>query len=269
MSNVFGALFHNLTGGMFAGSPTWAGGNAAWFRQLGRSSRNFALVADLTVALLGGGLKTRQKITGRLADALSELYLLSCVLKRFEDDGRPAGDTRIVELCARGCLDRFDDALLGVIENFPVWWARGLMMWLVFPLGGQYRPAPDRLGHEVVRQVIEPGEVRDRLTRYIYVSTDPNDATGVLEAAFAKAVAAEGAEKKLNRAVRDGRVQRVHGTDWFAEAVKQGVITDAEGQMLRELETLTARVIAVDHFDPAEVRPHFMTPGHNARAAAE
>ena len=39
--------------------------------------------------------------------------------------------------------------------------------------------------------------------------------------------------------------------------------------MLRELETLTERVIAVDHFDPAEVRPHFMTPGHNARAAAE
>ena len=60
-------------------------------------------------------------------------------------------------------------------------------------------------------------------------------------------------------------MQRVHGTDWFADAVKQGVITAAEGEQLRELEALTARVIAVDHFDPAEVRPHFMTPGHNAR----
>jgi len=111
--------------------------------------------------------------------------------------------------------------------------------------------------------------VRDRLTRYIYISTDPNDATGALELAFVKAVAAEAVEKKLNRAIRDGRVQRVHGTDWFAEAVKQGIITASEGDQLRELEALTARVIAVDHFDPAEVRPHFMTPGHNARAAAE
>jgi acyl-CoA dehydrogenase len=25
-------------------------------------------------------------------------------------------------------------------------------------------------------------------------------------------------------------------------------------------------VIAVDHFDPAEVKPHYMTAGHNARA---
>jgi acyl-CoA dehydrogenase len=44
------------------------------------------------------------------------------------------------------------------------------------------------------------------------------------------------------------------------------VLSEGEGQMLRELEQLTQRAIAVDHFDPAEVRPHYMTPGHNARA---
>jgi acyl-CoA dehydrogenase len=266
LSNVFGAFFHNITFGLFGHVPEKAYGTAEWYRQLWRASRNFALVADLTVAVLGGGLKTKQKLTGRLADALSELYLLSCVLKRYEDDGKPANDRHIVALCARNGLYKFQEALRGTIDNFPVAPVRWLMRAAVFPLGTHYKPAPDWLGHKAVELVLVPGEVRDRLTRYIYVSTDPNDATGVLEAAFAKAVAAEGAEKKLNRAVRDGRVQRVHGTDWFAEAVKQGVITDAEGQMLRELETLTARVIAVDHFDPAEVRPHFMTPGHNTRA---
>ena len=83
---------------------------------------------------------------------------------------------------------------------------------------------------------------------------------------FAKVVAAEAAEKKLDRAVRAGKVRRVHGTDWIGDAAQAGVITDAEAQLLREVETLTARVIAVDHFDPAEVRPHYMTAGHNARA---
>jgi len=79
-------------------------------------------------------------------------------------------------------------------------------------------------------------------------------------------VAAEVAEKKLDRAVRAGQVRRVHGTDWIGDAAKVGVITSEEAALLREVETLTARVIAVDHFDPAEVRPHYMTPGHNARA---
>jgi acyl-CoA dehydrogenase len=267
LSNMFGAFFHNITFGIFGHVPEKAYGTAEWYRQLWRASRNFALVADLTVAVLGGGLKIKQKLTGRLADALSELYLLSCVLKRYEDDGKPANDRHIVALCARNGLFHFQEALRGTIDNFPVAPVRWLMRLCVFPFGAHYKPAPDWLGHKAVELVLVPGEVRDRLTRYIFVSSDPNDATGVLEAAFVKAVAAEPIEKKLNRAIRDGRVQRVHGTDWFAEAVKQGIITASEGELLRELETLTARVIAVDHFDPAEVRPHFMTPGHNARAA--
>jgi acyl-CoA dehydrogenase len=81
-----------------------------------------------------------------------------------------------------------------------------------------------------------------------------------------KAVAAEAADRKLDRAVRAGIVQRVHGTDFIGEAVAKSVLTKAEAETLRELETLTARAIAVDHFDAAELRPHYLTPGHNARA---
>jgi acyl-CoA dehydrogenase len=266
LSNVFGAFFHNITFGYFGHVPEKAYGTAEWYRQLWRSSRNFALVADLTVAVLGGGLKTRQKITGRLADALSELYMLSCVLKRYEDDGKPANDRHIVAFAAQNALFHFQEALRGTIDNFPVAPVRWLMRAVVFPFGTHYKPAPDWLGHKCVELVLAPGEVRDRLTRFIYVSQNPNDPTGLLEVAFAKAVAAEVPEKKLDRAVRAGQVRRVHGTDWIGDAAKLGVITDEEAALLREVEALTARVIAVDHFDPAEVRPHYMTPGHNARA---
>ncbi len=265
-SNVFGALFHNLTFGLFASVPEKAYGTAQWYRQLSRSSRNFALVADLAVAVLGGGLKTRQKITGRLADALSELYLASCVLKRWEDDGKPAGDANIVALSARNGLYRFQEAMRGAIDNFPSLPVRWLMRGAVFPLGAHYKPAPDWLGHKCVELVLTPGEVRDRLTRFIYVSRDVDDPTGLLEVTLAKVVAAEAAERKLDRAVRSGQVRRVHGTDWIADAAKIGIVSDEEARLLREVETLTARVIAVDHFDPVEVKPHYMTPGHNALA---
>jgi len=201
-----------------------------------------------------------------LADALSELYLLCCVLKRYEDDGKPVDDRHVVALCAANGLYKLQEALRGAIDNFPVPPVRWLLRAVVFPLGAHYRPAPDWLGHKVVAPLLAPGEVRDRLTRFIYVSRNEDDPTGLLEVALAKAVAAEATEKKLDQAVRAGKVRRVHGTDWFAEAVKLGVLSEAEGQQLRELEALTARVIAVDHFDPAEVRPHYMPAGHNARA---
>ena len=266
LSNASGALFHNVTGGLFGHAPANAYGTADWYRQLWRQSRNFALVADLAVATLGGGMKTKQRITGRMADALSELYFLACVLKRYEDDGKPAGDRLIVEMCARNGLHRFQEALSGAIDNFPSTPARLLLKALVYPMGRHYKPASDRLCGKVVRLAGEPGEVRDRLTRHIYVSKDVDDPTGLLEVTLAKVIAAEEAEKKLERAIRAGTVRRYHGIDWFADAVAKGVLTESEGQQLREVESLVARVIAVDHFDPAEVKPQFAAVGHNSRA---
>ncbi len=265
VGNVFGALFHNVTGGVFGKVPGETGGTAEWYRRHWRASRNFALVADLTVATLGGGLKVKQKITGRLADALSELYFIACALKRFEDDGRPEADLKIVALVCQNGLNRFEEALAGTIDNFPVAPVRWLMRWVVFPFGRSWRPASDRLGHEVVRMACEPGEVRDRLTRYIFVSHDRKDPTGLLEVTLMKVVEAEPAERKLERAIREGAVRRYHGIDWIGEAAAKGVLTADEAALLREVEELTARVIAVDHFDPAEVKPTYVPVGHNSR----
>ena len=254
LSNAAGALFHNLSFGAFASAPPNAGLAAHWWKQLARASRSFALVADLTVALLGGGLKVKQKITGRMADALAELYLLSTVLKRFDDDGRPRADLKLVDYCARNCLFRFDQALRGVLDNFPVRrhaaWA---MRPLVFPLGSWRRPASDKAGKEIVRAALEPGEFRDRLTREIYTSDDPADRVGLLEYTLRKVVANEEADRKLERAIRQGEVKRFHDRDWIAEGQAQGVLTADEAQALAEQRDLVARVIAVDDFDPAEI----------------
>jgi len=273
VSNATGAFFHNLTGGYLAPAPEQAYDMAQWYRQLTRASRSFAFVADLTVASLGGSLKMKQKISGRLADALAELYFIACVLKRYEDDGRLSADTTFVALAAANGLYRFQEAMRGVIDNFPVAPARWAMRLVVFPLGNPYRPASDTLGHRAVKLVLEAPEVRDRLTRYIYVSKNLDDPAGLLEVTLKKVVAAEEAEKKLERAIRAGTLRRYHGIDWIGEAMAKGVVTESEGQQLREVEALTARVIAVDHFDPAELKPGYRAMGHNSRgvesAAAE
>ncbi len=193
----------------------------------------------------------------------------SCVLKRFEDDGRPAADKPIVEFAIANGLARFDEALRGVIVNFPIAPVRWLLRAVVFPLGRHYDPAPDKLGGTVAGLVLKPGEVRDRLTRHIYISKDAADPTGVLEVTLEKVVAAEEAEKKLEKAIRAGTIRRFHGIDWIGDAAAKNVISESEAALLREVETLVARVIAVDHFDPAELRPHYMQPGHNARTAIE
>jgi acyl-CoA dehydrogenase len=117
---------------------------APLYRRLNREAVNFALVADMTVGLLGGGLKVKQKLTGRLADALSELYLLSCTLKRFADDGREPEDLALVQLAVDNGLHRFEEALKGAIDNFPIAPARIAMRWIVYPYGGHRIVSPTR-----------------------------------------------------------------------------------------------------------------------------
>lgn len=272
LSNATGALFHNATFGMFATAPIDAGEMKRWWKQLSRASRSFALAADTTVALLGGGLKTKQKITGRMADALAELYLLSSILKRYQDDGRQWADRKLVDYCAQNCLARFDAAMRGVIDNFPVRWGAWIVGPLVLPFGAR-RPASDKDAKAIVRQALQPGAFRDRLTREIYLSEDPDEAVGLLEVALAKTIANEEAEKKLERAIRKGEVQRFHDRDWIKEAEAKNILTTEEARELADLRDLIARVIAVDEF-PAEdlaraARPRHSEPSSNQHQAAE
>ena len=167
------------------------------------------LVADVTVALLGGGLKVKQKITGRMADALAELYLLSCILKRYEDDGCPRADQKLVDYCAENASTASTRRLPARSTISRLRWGGLVMRPLVFPYGFARNPASDKDGKAIVRAALQPGELRDRLTRDIFITDDPKDRVGLLEHTLLKVVAAEEADKKLERAIRKGEVRRV------------------------------------------------------------
>lgn len=256
ISNVCRAYIHNITSGLFARAPRGVPRRVArWYRILWRYSCNFAYISDLTTLLMGARLKKKQKLGGRLADALAELFFLSSILKRYEDDGFPEKDYPIVNLCMTNGLRRFQECLRGAIRNFPILLVRPILYIVTFPLGTWRVPASDKLGHTVSRLVLEPGDVLDRLTRYIFTSDDPNDITGRLEVAFKKAVSAEAAQKKMDLAVRAEKIKRVYGVDWVGEAERQGILTKQEAADVRELEALAERAVSVDHFDPKEIVP--------------
>jgi acyl-CoA dehydrogenase len=255
LSNVFAAFWHNLTGGVFVASPGDSGLTKRWWRQLGRASRSFALVADMSVILLGGSLKRRQRLTGRLADALSELYLLSCILKRFEDDGSQPADRALMHYSAKAALARFDAALDAALADFPHKAAGLVLRELVFPYGMRRNVPSDAEAHAIVRACLQPGAFRDRLTRDIYVSDDPAMPAGLLEHTLKALVANEAAEQRLESAIRKGEIVRNYDSDWIAQAQAKGIVDAEEADRLTELEALITRAIAVDQFDPSEFMP--------------
>ena len=251
-ANFSRAFWHNLSGGRLAAAP----GNVSaelqdYYRQLSRVSASFALVADTTMMLLGGELKRREKLSARLGDVLSDLYLLSCVLKRYEDDGRQTDDLPLVHWNVQQGLYRIQQALDDILANFPSKPMGWLLRRVVFPWGRRWQKASDRLGHQVARLLLKPSAARDRLTADMFVSYDPDDVTGILEYALEKVLAAEPIEAKLAQAKHDGSLD---------EAVDAGLLSAAEAELLREAERATHKVIMVDDFAPEELSPRAVRP---------
>jgi acyl-CoA dehydrogenase len=222
----------------------------------------------MCVGLLGGGLKVRQRTTGRMADALSEIYFISCLLKRYEDDGAVVSERPILDYAVQKAFHSFYAALHDAVDNFPVRYARPLLRFWVFPFGNRARKPKDTLAKDIVQGVLVPGEFRDRLTRNIFVSHDENDPLGLLEVTMKKVIESEDIDKKLDRAIRSGLVKRYLGNDWFKEAVDKRVLSQAEADLLRETERLVSRVVAVDDFDPTALEPHY-TAGKPSRIDIE
>jgi acyl-CoA dehydrogenase len=184
-SNGLRCLLYGLTGASLASAPNNASVEiAGYYRQLTRFSTAFSLVADVSMLILGGSLKRKEKLSARLGDILSMLYLCSATLKRFEDDGRPASDLPLLHWSIQDALYRMQLAFIGLLDNFPVRIAAWKLRFLVFPLGKSFSPPSDELGHEVVKVMMAPGEARDRLTAGIYVPTSANEPLGVLELAL-------------------------------------------------------------------------------------
>ena len=205
------------TGGIFAPAPD-AGGASRFYKPLGRYTSAFALAVDFALLTMGGGLKRREMISARFGDILSELFLLSAVLKRWEDEGRQAADLPLVRLVHGGGLRDHRDALRRNLRQLSEP-AGGVAAALHGAAVRPHRRGPsDRLTEACASILLEPSATRDRLTVDIFHADGEHDGVARLERAFRLKVASHDVRERMRKArVRD-----------IGKARAQGLINDAE-----------------------------------------
>lgn len=252
ISNGVRSLVMGLTGAAFGKVP----GDSytrRYYRKLNRYSANLALVADVSMLTLGGRLKFKERLSARLGDVLSQLYIASAMLKRYEDEGRPAGDRPLLAWAFHDCAHKIELALSEALRNFPIKPVGWALWMLVFPWGRRAHAPGDRLGHRVAALLLSPGDTRDRLGSGTFLTPCENNPGGRINAALPKVVAAEPVERKFLKAVKAGQIE-AHGFEaQLQEARLKGVLNAAEVELLQELQALTLDAISVDDFDPAEL----------------
>ncbi|RDH86026.1 MAG: acyl-CoA dehydrogenase [endosymbiont of Galathealinum brachiosum] len=254
ISNFFRSLWLGLSGARFVSAPG-KGKVRRYYQQLTRMSSCFALLSDTCVLILGGSLKRKEKISGRLADALSNMYIVTAVLKHYEDQGYKNNDLPLLEWACEDSLYNVQEAMKAVMRNFPVPVIGKILNLVIFPLTKPYGGANDKMGHKIARLLLDPSSARDRLTKDIYFTDEPDDAVGRLEHALKLVLDAEDAERKFRDAIRIGLITSQDYNQAVADAISQSIIDQAEADKILAAHEATINAVSVDEFSHKGWKP--------------
>ncbi|MBI2306979.1 MAG: acyl-CoA dehydrogenase [Rhodocyclales bacterium] len=252
IGNGVRALWYGLTGSHFVSVPATVAPEAKrYYQQLTRFSAAFAFLSDVSMLVLGGGLKRREKLSARLGDILAQMYLMSATLKRYESEGRQQADAPLLHWSVWDSMFKAQLAFDGVIANYPSKFVAFFLNRIIFPFGHPYVVPSDDLGHAVAKAIIEPSATRQRLTAETYVPNSEQEAVGAVELALQATLEAEPIEAKIRNAEKDGVFDdnpEANVRDLAHAAFAAGVVTAAEYAVLKRRNELRDIVIRVDDF---------------------
>ncbi|WP_261884748.1 acyl-CoA dehydrogenase FadE [Vibrio pomeroyi] len=266
MSNLVRSLWFGLTDGRGSDTPTPANKTdkqtQRYYQQLNRYSANLALLSDISMAVLGGSLKRRERLSARLGDILSQLYLGSATLKRFESEGSHAEDLPLVHWGMQDSLRQTEVAIDEFLANFPNPVVGRLLRVVLMPFGRIRRAPNDKLDSQVAHILQTPSETRSRIGRGQYLADTQYNAVGKIEKALEVILQAEPLFDKVCKETHQKRA--FLRLDLVAEqGLEKGILTQEEADLLISAEQHRLYTINVDDFSPEELAAKPQYPGQS------
>ncbi|MEZ9528180.1 acyl-CoA dehydrogenase FadE [Vibrio sp. 10N.286.51.F4] len=256
MSNLVRSLWFGLTDGRGSDAPTPSNKTdkqtQRYYQQLNRYSANLALLSDISMAVLGGSLKRRERLSARLGDILSQLYLGSATLKRFESEGSHAEDLPLVHWGMQDSLRQTEVAIDEFLANFPNPVIGRLLRVVLMPFGRIRRAPNDKLDSKVAHILQTPSETRSRIGRGQYLEATEYNPVGKIEKALEVILQAEPLFDKVCKETHQKRA--FLRLDLVAQlGLEQGILTQDEANLLISAEEHRLYTINVDDFSPEEL----------------
>ncbi|MDE1334818.1 acyl-CoA dehydrogenase FadE [Vibrio aestuarianus] len=264
MSNLVRSIWFGITDGLGSSAPT-SDATKRYYQQLNRYSANLALLSDISMAVLGGSLKRKERLSARLGDILSQLYLSSATLKRFENDGRPVEDLPLVHWGLQDSLKQTEVAIDEFLANFPNKVIGKVLRVLLMPIGRVRKAPNDKLDSKVAQILQTPSETRSRIGRNQYLAPTAHNAAGKIEQALEVILRAEPLFDKVCAATNQRR-PFLRLDEVAAIGLQQKILTEQEAQLLTEAEAHRLYTINVDDFASEELaaKPQYPAMGEVA-----
>ena len=247
ISNICRSVWFSFTGS-YALSAPYNDETRRYYQLMTRFSSNLAMLSDIAMLTLGGDLKRRERISARLGDILSYLYLASATLKRYNDDGRQSADFPLVQWALEDSLYNIQQAISELINNFPNRAVAFALKLIILPVGCWLKKPSDSTDHKVAALLQYHNDTRSRLGHGQYLTREPGNVLGQLEQTLEDIIACEPIFDKICREL--GQRLPFYQLDLVAEkGLAANIISEKEAQLLIKTEVARKATIDVDDFD--------------------
>ncbi|NQZ79565.1 MAG: acyl-CoA dehydrogenase [Colwellia sp.] len=251
ISNICRSFWFSLTGSRLQQAP-FQDNTRRYYQLMNRFSANLAMLSDIAMLTLGGELKRRERISARLGDILSYLYLASATLKRYNDEGRQVADYPLMQWAVEDSLYNIQHAIDELISNFPNKMVGKILRVIIFPLGTWLTKPSDITEHQVAVILQTPSDTRTRLGKGQYLTNEPENVVGQLEQTLKDVIASEPIFDKVCRHLE--KKLPFTQLDLIAEqGLALKIITEQEADLLRRTEIGRKAAIDVDDFEHEEL----------------
>ncbi len=246
-SNFWNRLWLAATRGLFVETPNSK--LTGQYRKVTILSNRFALLTDIALIILGGKLKRRERLSARLGDAMSYLYMASAVLKYYQHFFEPEAEEEIAKWAIQYCLHEAYRALSDFIENFAKTPFRLFMKILILPWKYAYRKPSDDQDLALARFMTEPSNLRERFKNYCH--GPGNDLSGMMsvEPAYLELQYVMPLLKILKTKIKEGEIDRnLSFLEQAEQARAKEFLSASEYQVLYEFNNLREEAVQVDAF---------------------
>lgn len=216
-----------------------------YYRQISRLSAGLALVTDFTLMSLGGNLKRKERLSARLGDVLSYLYIASSVIRYLQEYPMSEEDEVHARWGLNYCLYHIQTAFERFFNNFPKPFLAKLLKFIIFPLGRSYQLPTDKHDKQLVAVMTKTGKFRDRITQDCYLGKKLDDPTGRMEIAFNEFIKTQPILEKLKK---NGLKLNAEIEQQLKTALTNKILTHAEIEQLLLNRKFQQEAMQVDAF---------------------
>ncbi|MBA2711624.1 MAG: acyl-CoA dehydrogenase [Tatlockia sp.] len=249
MRNFAKTICSSWTGGIFIAAP--ANKLKRQYQRLARLSHAYAWLADLSLIYLGGNLKRKERLSARLADGISYLYLAMATLRAYQQNEENPDEQLHAEWALDYCFYQAQKSMIAFCRNFPSRFLGVLMSFFAFPLGPTMAYPSDRLDKRLAQRMMQNNDYRNRIRKLVFSSGNPQAAVDKMEHTLQLIIKNEELYKKISNLKRfkfgDLKAK-------LAEKLKNGELSQQEVNDITAVERACWDAIQVDEFSQESMK---------------